>query len=324
MDALALDALRAEFGDRVQFGVPLGASTTYRVGGHCAARLFVGSVDDLIALGQIIGRHNVSVVTLGKGSNLLVAESGFDGVVISLDDTLSGVSIDGVTVQAGGGAPLPVVARRTAAGGLTGFEWAVGVPGSIGGGVRMNAGGHGSDMAASLVSVHLVDLLTGTESHRSLEELGLGFRTSSLKRTDVVVSAELKLIVGDRAIAEAEIAEIVKWRRENQPGGANAGSVFTNPRPESAGRLIDEAGAKSLREGSAYVSSKHANFIQVDDGGSADDVVKLMATIHALVVERCGVDLRAETHLLGFTSQQAIAAGALLLDAEHDANGGVA
>ena len=247
---------------------------------------------------------------VGRGSNLLVADEGFDGIVITLGDGLASIDISGTTVRAGGAVPLPVVARRTAAAGLTGFEWAVGVPGSIGGAIRMNAGGHGSDMAQSLVTVRVVDLASGNQAQLSLADLELGFRSSVLGRSLVVTEAELALAVGDRAVAEAEISEIVRWRRENQPGGANAGSVFVNPRPDSAGRLVDESGAKGLRIGSAEVSTKHANFIQVDDGGSANDVAALMTAVRAQVRDHTGVDLHAETHFLGFASHVAAAAGA--------------
>jgi UDP-N-acetylmuramate dehydrogenase len=165
-------------------------------------------------------------------------------------------------------------------------------------------------MAQSLVMVRVVDLATGDQRQLSLTDLGLGFRSSVLGRSLVVTEAELALAVGDRSVAEAEISDIVRWRRENQPGGANAGSVFVNPRPDSAGRLVDESGAKGLRVGSAEVSTKHANFIQVDDGGSANDVAALMAAVRAQVRDHTGVDLHAETHFLGFAPERAAAAGA--------------
>ena len=285
--------LETAFGERSERDAPLGELTTYRVGGRASIRVRAESASDLEAIGKLIARSGAQFAVVGRGSNLLVADEGFDGIVITLGDGLASIDISGTTVCSGGAAPLPVVARRTAAAGLTGFEWAVGVPGSIGGAIRMNAGGHGSDMAQSLVTVQVVDLATGDQRQLSLADLGLGFRSSALGRSLVVTEAELALAVGDRSVAEAEISDIVRWRRENQPGGANAGSVFVNPRPDSAGRLVDESGAKGLRVGSAEVSTKHANFIQVDDGGSAN-----------------GVDLHAETHFLGFAPERAAAAGA--------------
>ena len=308
-------SLRERFGTRVERNAGLGELTTYRVGGRAALRVRVETTEELVLLGRLIAASSLDFAVLGRGSNLLVADEGFGGIVITLGDGLSSVDISGTSVHAGGGTPLPVVARRTAAAGLTGFEWAVGVPGSIGGAVRMNAGGHGSDMAASLESVAIVDLSSGRVTHVPAGELGLGFRSSNLGRSAIVTSVELTLEVGDRAEAEAELSEIVRWRRENQPGGANAGSVFVNPRPDSAGRLIDECGAKGLRIGSAEVSAKHANFIQVDEGGSANDVAELMAIVRARVLENTGVDLHAETHFLGFSAEVAAAAGARRVEA---------
>ncbi len=302
--------LSPTFGDRVVVDAALGELTTYRVGGRAAIRVRAESTDELEVLGKLISDSGAHYAVIGRGSNLLVADEGFDGIVITLGDGLASIEIAGTTVRSGGAAPLPVVARRTAAAGLTGFEWAVGVPGSIGGAVRMNAGGHGSDMAESLVGIRVVDLATGDRGLLSSAELELGFRSSTLGRSLVVTEVELALSVGDRAVAEAEISDIVRWRRENQPGGANAGSVFVNPRPDSAGRLVDEAGAKGKRLGSAEVSTKHANFIQVDEGGSANDVAALMTEVRAQVLEHTGVDLHAETHFLGFAPAIAAAAGA--------------
>ena len=304
------ESLRQQFGTRVERDAGLGELTTYRVGGRAALRVRAETTEELVLLGRVIAESSLDFAVLGRGSNLLVADEGFGGIVITLGDGLSSIEISGTTVHAGGGTPLPVVARRTAAAGLSGFEWAVGVPGSIGGAVRMNAGGHGSDMVESLVSVMVVDLASGEVSRVAAGDLGLGFRSSTLGRSTIVTSAELALKIGNRAEAEAELSEIVRWRRENQPGGANAGSVFVNPRPDSAGRLVDEAGAKGLRSGSAYVSTKHANFIQVDDGGLANDVAELMTVVRARVLERTGVDLHAETHFLGFSADVASAAGA--------------
>jgi UDP-N-acetylmuramate dehydrogenase len=208
--------------------------------------------------------------------------------------------IEGTTVRAGGAAALPVVARHTVRAGLAGFEWAVGVPGSVGGGVRMNAGGHGSDMAASVVEATVVDLAAGTTADLPAAALAFGYRRSSVTPSQVVTGATLRLQPGERAAGERLLSEIVAWRRANQPGGQNAGSVFTNPPGDSAGRLIDAAGCKGLRLGSAEVSTKHANFFQADPGGSADDVRTLMDRVRARVRAETGVDLVPETRMIGF------------------------
>ena len=306
--------LRERLGEAVVADRPLGPLTTYRVGGN--ARWFVEarSVDDLSAVAQARRDTGVSVLMIGRGSNMLVADRGFDGVVVSVADFAAGIEVpddaadltpgEAVTVTAGGGAALPVVARRTAAGGVRGFEWAVGVPGSIGGAVRMNAGGHGSDMAACLIDVGLIDLDEPDRGvfRSGVGELGLRFRASSLPPAQVVLDARLVLRSGDRAEAEAEISEVVHWRREHQPGGQNCGSVFVNPVPGkvASGQLIDGLGLRGFRIGSAWVSDKHANFIQADEGGSAADVRSVMEAVRERVADETGYHLRSEVRLVGF------------------------
>ena len=282
---------------------PIGPMTTYRAGGSAAR--FVRPVDrsELEAVAAGVASAGIPVLVVGRGSNLLVADAGFWGLVVQLGQGFEKVRTEGNRVMAGAAVSLPVLARRTVAESLTGFEWAVGVPGSLGGAVRMNAGGHGSDMASSLVSADTVDLMTGEGRHRTLADLSLGYRSSSIDKSEVVVEATIALTVGNTASGEERLAEIVRWRRENQPGGQNAGSVFTNPVGDSAGRLIDEAGLKGWRFGSASVSERHANFIQVDEGGSADDVVILMDVVARRVDEVHGIRLEPETVIVGFAGR---------------------
>jgi UDP-N-acetylmuramate dehydrogenase len=286
----------------IERDVPIGPMTTYRVGGRAAWFARVESDRDLAEVSALVVAERLPVIVVGNGSNLLVADAGFDGLAVVLGDAFAFVAISGSTVSAGGGALLPVVARRTVAAGLTGFEWAVGVPGSIGGAVRMNAGGHGSDMAASLTRVRVVDLASGDDGWMAASALALGYRQSSIASTQLVAAAELELASGDRAQSEAELREIVRWRRDNQPGGQNAGSVFANPEGDSAGRLIDAAGCKGLRVGTAVVSDKHANFFIADPDGRADDVHALMAVVRERVHAAHGVWLEAETRLVGFAN----------------------
>jgi UDP-N-acetylmuramate dehydrogenase len=256
--------------------------------------------DDVVRVAAAVQATGLPVLVVGKGSNLLVTDAGFPGIALSLGDEFTAVAVDGTVVRAGGAAALPIVARQTVKAGLTGFEWAVGVPGSIGGAVRMNAGGHGSVLAEVLRSVRLVDLRTGRDDEVAASELDLGYRHSNVAADQVVLSADLQLAAGDVAKGEAELSEIVAWRRANQPGGQNAGSVFANPPGDSAGRLIDAAGCKGLRVGSAEVSTKHANFFQADAGGSADDVFALMQEVRRRVLAASGIELHAETRLVGF------------------------
>jgi UDP-N-acetylmuramate dehydrogenase len=303
----ALDRIAGRLGDVAQRDVPLGPFTTYRVGGPAAVFVEVDDEATLRLLADAIAAADEPVPTLvvGKGSNLLVADAGFAGLALRLGGGFADVRIDGVDVLAGGAAALPVLARQTAAAGLTGLEWAVGVPGSVGGGVRMNAGGHGSDIAGTLTEARVLDLHSGEDRLLSVADLALGYRRSAIQPHHVVCAARFHLAAGDAATATAEISEIVAWRRDNQPGGQNAGSVFTNPDGDSAGRLIDAAGGKGLRHGSAEVSPKHANFIQADPGGSADDVHALMLDVQALVLRDSGVLLEPETRLIGFPQEDA-------------------
>jgi UDP-N-acetylmuramate dehydrogenase len=315
--AAAVELAHRRLGGRAERDVPLGALTTYRVGG--AADLFVRArtVDDVVTVAAAARASGLPVLPIGRGSNMLVADAGYRGIAVCMADLPDSIEIDpvGAVVTASAGTALPVLARKTAAAGLTGFEWAVGVPGSIGGAVRMNAGGHGSDIAASLIDVTVVDMASVDPGRVDdaatavtvlpAADLGLAFRHSELPGAAVVISARLQLAPGDRAESERLISEIVAWRRANQPGGQNAGSVFVNPVPGevSAGALIDAAGLRGLRIGSAHVSDKHANFIQADEGGSADDVRELMRVVRRRVEASSGFALRSEIRLVGFDEE---------------------
>ena len=289
-------------GARARRQAPLGALTTYRVGGPAALFLDAEGDDDLELAGRAVRASGVEVLVVGRGSNLLVADTGFPGLAIRLGPAYERVEVAGTVVRAGGATPLPALARRTATAGLRGLEWAVGVPGSVGGGVRMNAGGHGSDVAATLQEVRVLDLAGGQDARVPAADLDLSYRHSAVRATHVVAEAVFGLEVGDAAAAQRLVADIVRWRRLHQPGGQNAGSVFTNPAGDSAGRLIDAAGCRGLRRGTAVVSEKHANFVQADPGGRAGDVLELMQEVRARVEAHAGIVLRAEVRLVGFTN----------------------
>jgi UDP-N-acetylmuramate dehydrogenase len=296
----AVERAAAVLGARAQRDRPIGPLTTYRVGGRAALAVEIGDHDDLRLAQEAVAASSVPVLVVGKGSNLLVADAGFAGLAVSLGEAFSTIEMDGTRVRAGAAVGLPVLARRSGHAGLTGLEWAVGVPGSVGGAVRMNAGGHGSETAERLERCGIADLHGADEQVVSADGLAYSYRHSSVEPHHVVLWAEFAVSRGDPRASEAEIAEIVRWRREHQPGGQNAGSVFTNPPGDSAGRLIEIAGLKGYRVGSATVSTKHANFFQADPGGSADDVRALVDEVRRLVAERVGVTLRAELRLVGF------------------------
>ena len=347
-----LEALALALGDRATKGMPLGPLTTYGVGGPAALFVQVEGSQDLDALRKActdaaeaagVARADASsdslpVFVIGRGSNVLVADAGFEGLVVqlgrgfsrlalpprasSVPEGTSSPSTEGeernegegrkdqggseipAVVTAGAAVALPVLARRAAEAGWHGLSWAVGVPGSVGGAVRMNAGGHGSDMASCLVRYRWIDLVNDDGGTDGVSRLAYGYRSSSVRSSQLVLEADLEVTPGSAEEERAAVSSIVRWRREHQPGGSNAGSVFTNPEGDSAGRLIEEAGLKGFRLGSAQVSEKHANFIQADKGGRADDVRALMDHVTSVVAERCGVVLQAEVRLLGFEAAQ--------------------
>ncbi len=312
----AIDAISLALGERAERDVALSDLTTFRVGGPADLLVRAHSIDDLELLSETLQRiephGDLDVFVVGQGSNLLVGDDGIRGVVVVLDGTFATWSADAgcdqdpadqvsmVEVVAGGAMKLPVLARQSVRDGYTGLEWMVGVPGSIGGAVRMNAGGHGSDVAASLVSATTFDVRRGLVEDRPALAFEFSYRSSNLVAHEVVVSARFRVGRRNVAIGEAELSEIVRWRREHQPGGANCGSVFTNPPGDSAGRLIDAAGLKGLRTRTASVSEKHANFIQADDGASAADVWALISLVRRRVYERFGVELHPEVRTFGF------------------------
>lgn len=304
LDAAAAE-LTSHLGNRVRRNEPLAPLTTYRVGGPASIYVEVAHRNDLDQVARTAAKHELSVLVVGRGSNMLVADQGFAGIAVSLNRWVDQIEIgDDSVVAVGAAVALPVAARRTAAVGLTGFEWAVGVPGSIGGAVRMNAGGHGSDMAGCLVDADIFELSNPTAglTARPVAALGLGFRSSRLGPGDVVVRVRLGLQPGDREESERLISEIVRWRREHQPGGQNCGSVFVNPVPGevTAGGLIDGIGLRGMRIGTACVSEKHANFVQASPGGSAADVRAVIEAVRERVAAETGYRLRSEVRLVGF------------------------
>jgi UDP-N-acetylmuramate dehydrogenase len=296
-----LDVAARILGELARADAPLGARTTYRAGGNAA--IFVELADEgaIPRVAEAVRESGAQVLVLGKGSNLLIAERGFHGVVVTLGPTFDFVQVDATTITAGGATALPILARQAAAAGRPTLAWAVGIPGSVGGAVSMNAGGHGADTASALLECRVADLKTGAVTRRGNDVLDFSYRHSALQPTDLVLDATFTAPAGDARLAASSIDEIVTWRRRNQPGGRNAGSVFQNPEGDSAGRIIDELGLKGFRIGGAAISERHANFIQLDADGSSDDVAALIEAIIEIVHERCGVSLLPEVRRIGFS-----------------------
>lgn len=303
---------------------PLGQHTSYRVGGSARLALKVGTPLQLARLARFWSDEalDLPLLVLGGGTNMLVADEGFKGLLVRLGEQFSGIelpllaphgnwsSTDDTTMRVGPSLPLPIAARQSAAGGLGGFEWAVGVPGSVGGAVRMNAGGHGSDISQNLISATCVDMDSGLMLTLTPKQLQLGYRTSALSSSQIVCSASFRLHHADPQRSRQLIADILSWRREHQPGGQNCGSVFANTDEHAAGALVDQAGLKGNRVGSARVSAKHANFIIADRGGRAQDIFDLMCEVSEVVHAQTGIRLRSETVLVGFDGPRADLLGA--------------
>lgn len=282
--------------------VETGTLTTYRIGGRAALLVEPDDVGELLVVARAVCAHDVDVLVVGRGSNLLVGDAGFLGVALRLGAGFNWIEIDAPMVRAGAATPLPFLARAVGREGLGGLEFGVGIPASVGGAARMNAGGHGGEMADVLARVGVVDL-TRPEAgvvERETSELGLAYRHTDLGDDEVVVWAEFALTPGDPEAINARLAEIVRWRKENHPAGeGNCGSVFTNPPGDHAARLIDTAGLKGLRVGGAYVSDKHANFIMAEPWASAADILALVDEVRTRVRERFGIDLQPEVRTAG-------------------------
>ena len=302
----ALIAEMASAGLDVHSDRPLAPLTTYGVGGDGACVVKVSSSDQVIAVSEVLRRHpGTETLVMGRGSNLLIADKGFDGVVVVMapSSTENAVAVDGDIVEAGGAMLMPVLARRSVGAGRGGLEWCVGIPGTVGGAVRMNAGGHGADMATSVVDATVLSLRSGQIVRVSAEQLGFYFRGSALSNNHVVLSVRMRTLSQEAATGTAEINAVVSWRREHQPGGRNAGSVFVNPGAgdESAGALIDSAGLRGFTIGSVSVSEKHANFIQAAEGSTAADIAAVMAHVQSTVEQIHGIRIYSEVCLVGFS-----------------------
>lgn len=298
--ARAESILRSACGERLRTRFPLAPLTTFRIGGPAALFLEPESEADLVAVSEAVRESTVPVTILGKGSNVLVADAGFDGLVLRLGRSYRWSARDGDRLTAGGSMPVPALAGVALAHELTGLEFGVAIPASMGGAVTMNAGAHGGELADVLESVDAFGLSEGAARRVSAPEAGFAYRRSAFAPNTVVVGATVRLSPGEPSEIRARMDEARDWRRRTQPlAEPNCGSVFTNPPGDHAARLIDEAGGKGLRVGLASVSAKHANFIVVADGATASDVVTLIALIQDKVAERSGVRLEPEVRIIG-------------------------
>jgi UDP-N-acetylmuramate dehydrogenase len=283
----------------VEANAPLAARTTWRIGGPAE---YLARVRTESALVRVLGeaeRISLPVAILGMGSNVLVADAGFPGVVLRLEGEFLEVRVDGRLVSAGGGAPLGGVCAAAARAGLSGIEAISGIPSSIGGAVRINAGAYGGEIFDVVDRVRLVDR-SGRARDARAADVPHGYRWSELVATrEIVGRAVLALTPAPREAIEAKTREVSEKRRGALPSEPNAGSVFKNPDGDHAGRLIEACGLKGERRGGAEISRRHANVIVNTGGARAADVLELMRLMRNAVLRRFGVTLMPEVELLG-------------------------
>ena len=292
--------LRAACGDRVRTAFPLAPLTSFRLGGPAALYVEPDTISELSAVGQAIVETQIPFVVIGKGSNILVSDAGFPGLVVRLGRGFRWVARDGERLTAGAAIPLPALAGVALHHGLTGLEFGVAIPATLGGAIRMNAGAHDREMSEVMERIQTFRLRDGRAETLDNTDAGFGYRRSGLAEDAVVTGGFVHLQPGDAVKIRAGMDEARAWRRRTQPlAEPNCGSVFTNPEGDHAARLIEAAGGKGLRVGGAVVSQKHANFIVAEAGAKAADVVALIREVQALIERSTGVTLQPEVKLIG-------------------------
>ena len=280
----------------------LSHHTTYHIGGPAALFVRVHTYDALLKSIGILRREGVEWVVLGKGSNVLASDGGYDGCVIVLGREFSRISFDGDSVTAGAGAALPRLCTETLKHGLSGIEFLVGIPGTVGGAVSMDAGTRHEWVGRRIRDV--VTLRPGEGLHRyAASDVEWGYRWTSIPTSEIVLETTLDLVPAPKEEISERMEALVARRRRRQPlGKPSCGSVFRNPGARSVGQLIDSCGLKGYRVGGASVSDVHANFIVNDGGATAADVIQVMSHVHDTVLERYDIDLVPEVKCLGFGS----------------------
>jgi UDP-N-acetylmuramate dehydrogenase len=307
-DALAVGAeIQRRIGVKTSRDEPLARFTTMRVGGPADLFAVAHNAFELRALVRFARTRGLPHVVLGRGSDLVISDRGVRGLVIQV--RAEGARVDGVRYIAEAGVQMARAATETQRAGLSGLEFGLAIPGTVGGAVWANAGAHESDVASILESADVL-LADGSEARLATAELGFAYRDSRFKQrppgaaaggpAEIVIAAAFRLEPADEAAIKARLDDIRRWRRAHQPLGLpSAGSVFRNPPGDSAGRLIDEAGLKGLRVGGAVVSEMHANFIVNDRKGSAADVRRLADRVRAEIRARHGIELEPEVEFIG-------------------------
>lgn len=297
----AVDVLRQKFGDAVQENASLAPYTSARIGGPADALLTVKSADDLADAMQLIWEHDLPYYIFGGGSNVLVSDKGFRGVVVlNRAKEVRFETGDQPRVWCEAGVVIANLAKRCASKGLAGLEWSATVPGTVGGAVYGNAGAFGSDMNGNLIWAEV--LTKNGREKLPVDRMGYGYRTSVLKRSEmkgIILSALLKLKNSTKEEVSVKIEQFSERRKAAQPPGASMGSMFKNPEGDHAGRLIEAAGLKGTRIGSAEISTLHGNFFINHGETKAEDIRALIQLAQRTVFEKFNVNLELEVELVG-------------------------
>ncbi|WP_042356332.1 UDP-N-acetylmuramate dehydrogenase [Bacillus rubiinfantis] len=294
-ELLALDV------GKVKENEPLASHTTIKIGGPAALFIEPSSIEKLQKVMGVIKKHGINWRAIGRGSNLLVSDKGIDGVVIKLGAGINGLEINGTEITVGGGYSLVSLATLISRKGLSGLEFASGIPGSVGGAVYMNAGAHGSDISKVLTKAHIL-FADGTMEWLSNTEMDFSYRTSVLqkKRPGIVVEAVFQLSEGNREEIVALMQKNKDYRKVTQPWNYPcAGSIFRNPLPNFAGKLIESAGLKGHRIGGAEISTMHGNFIVNAGNATANDVLALIDHVKDTIFNLYGVKMETEVEIIG-------------------------
>lgn len=293
------NTLKAQLEGEVRRDEIMARHTTFRIGGPAALYLVCDTVSDLSAAVSLLSEERLEWTVVGKGSNLLVSDEGYDGAVIVLGRDFRRHTYDDGHLRAGAGCILAALVQDAFKLGLSGLEFAVGIPGTFGGALAMNAGTRDKWIGEIVESVTLLDPEGGLVSVRG-PEVAWGYRRSGLPGRGIIVEAEVKVEPGDMTWIRRAMEASLNRRKRSQPlGMPNAGSIFVNPPGDSSGRLIEAAGLKGLKIGGAQISDVHANFIVNAGGASAADVVELIRRIRDAVKEEHGIELRPEVRFLG-------------------------
>ena len=303
---MTVDDIRKEFGDRIpgvciEEDVPMAQYTSFRAGGKARMMVVPADAEQLRAVLGVLAGSGVEYMVLGNGTNILVKDSGYDGVIVKIGSGFDYVRQEDCSLICGSGTRMSVAAKAALEGGLSGFEFASGIPGFTGGAVFMNAGAYGGEMKDILRRAKIVSKDGSHEFYMTADELEMGYRHTKLHDTgDIVTEVEFVLEEGNRTQIKAKMSELMEKRNSRQPVNfPSAGSFFKRPEGYFAGKLIQDAGLKGLSVGGAQVSELHSGFIINRGGATATDILQLMEMIQARVFDEFGVRLETEVRIIG-------------------------